>query len=380
MAGMSPYTVTPGELLTVFVGAGGGSGSAGGITSIQGNIGATYVEAEGGGAGGNPVSSGSSGGTGGNSKNFSGSVIYGGLALGGYASGYGAGGAGTTYGGSNGGSGSGPGGSGGSGNTFTIGGFIWELGGGGGGGGYGSTPPASASSGGLGGGGAGSQGSTNNPQAGGAYTGGGGGGARGMSSSPTNQGGAMGGSGVVYFTSSVQPTPKLPSAGVSLSVDYGDATGGYAQGWNELLFLTDGRMTVEEGNNYAQAIAYNVSQSWLNSSPAGTSTSTAGLYDIELTPSASTLSKDGVYVTNEFSGATRSTNSTGTAWNTRLQLGLYEIGRFLICDADNSGAGGTTIENETLDFTATIYLHATNTVVTSTQVQFYVQVYSGTPV
>ena len=200
-----------------------------------------------------------------------------------------------------------------------------------------------------------------------------------MTSSPTTQGGASGAQGGLYFVSTVQPTPKLAPS-VNLAVDYGNAAGSYAQGWTELSFGVDGRMTTEEGNNSTFSTVYSVPGSWLNSSPAGTSTSTSGLYDIELTPSNHTLSIDGSRFTSELSGATRSTLSTGTSWNTRHHLGIYNVGRLLSCDADNSAVGsGTVVETEFINFTATIYLHATNTVVTSTQVQFDVQVYSGVP-
>jgi len=369
------YSVTPGEILTINIGAGGSglTGSAGGTSSIQGNAGATFIQAEGGGYGQSSVSSGGVGGNGGNSKNNAGTVISGGttFSLGG------SGGAGTIQ---DGGSGTSTGGLGGDGGTFTLGSFSYDLGGGGGGGDRTGGPGRSAG-GGFGGGGDGSQSSVNDPTNGAIWTGGGGGGARGRSFGVTsNEYGANGGRGSLYFVSTVQPTPKLPFPGIGLNVDYGDAGGGYAQAWNVLEFTSDGRMTTEEGNNFAFATVNNVNGSWLNSSPAGTLGTTAQLYDIELTPSNDTLSIDGTRVTSGFGGDTRSTWSTGTAWNTRLQLGISNLGRALYCDADNSGAGGTTYQVEQVDFTATIYLHATNTVVTSTQVSFYVSVYSGVPI
>ena len=377
------YTVTPGEILTVTIGAGGSGlvGGAGSTTSIQGNSGATLIQAEGGGPGESRASGGAGtvGGTGGQSKTSGGSIVYSNpTALkpgGGGASTIGPGAPGgedvTTR-----------GGDGADGATYTLGGFSWNLSGGGGGGSYSSSP---GGAGGFGGGGTGSDVTTlmGNATSGVMFTGGGGGGARGFIPGRPEEVsyGGNGGRGALYFISSVQPTPKLPFLGVNLAVDYGDATGGYAQGWNILEFTPDGRMTTEEGNNSYIASQYNVNGSWLNSSPAGTSTSTAGLYDIELTPSNHTLSIDGTRVSGEFSGATRSTWSTGTAWNTRIQLGFDYLGRALYVDADNSSAGsGTVVEIEYVDFTATIYLHATNSVVTSTNVRFDVQVYSGVPI
>jgi hypothetical protein len=371
------YSVTPGEILTINIGAGGSglAGSAGGISSIQGNSGATLYQAEGGGYGSSTVSSGGVGGTGGNTKNNAGSIIYGGTT----SNLSGSGGAGTVSGGTGG--GSSQGGAGGAGGTFTIGPYSWNLGGGGGGGNY-STPTPGGTAG-FGGGGTGSGSSSNLPTNGDFWTGGGGGGARGRSTGvSSNEYGANGAQGALYFVSTVQPTAKLPFPGIGLEIDYGNPLGNYAQGWNILEFTPDGRMRTEEGTNAAIAYPANVNGSWLTSSPAGTSTSTAGLYDIELTPSAATLSEDGLRVTTVSGDQISSALSTGTAWNTRLQLGEAYLGRALYCDADASATvgGGTVYRIENVDFTATIYLHATNTVVTSTQVSFYVQVYSGTPI
>lgn len=293
------YSVTPGEILTVVIGSGGIIGNAGGISSIQGNAGAATIEAEGGGYGANSVNGMSFGGTGGNSKNNAGSIVY----ANNTALKPGGGGSGTVGPGAPGGENAvGEGGGGGEGISYTLGTTTFNLGGGGGGGSYSSNPGGQP---GFGGGGTGSSVTYyySDPFPGTDYTGGGGGGGRGYPGGmPSTQLGAAGGRGVVYLSSTVQPTPKLaPSVG--LASFYSQASGGIAQAWTELSFGVDGRMTTEEGNNSVIATTYNVPGSWLTSSPAGTSTSTAGLYDIELTPSNATLAIDGVQYTPEFSGA-----------------------------------------------------------------------------
>ena len=364
------YSVTPGENLTINVGAGGSTGGSGGITSITGNTGATYIEAQGGSGGSSTVSSGGVGGNGGNSWSTNNSTIYNGGSTA-YLSG--SGGAGTGGPGAPGGENApGQGGEGGPGVTRTLGPLTVDLGGGGGGGNY--STPTPGGPGGFGGGGAGSGASSNNPVAGTNYTGGGGGGARGRSSGvSSNEIGALGGYGRLYFLSSIQPTVSLGA--VDLQSSLASNGGGNVQTWNELVFETDGRMTTEEGTNSAPGIAYNVSGSWLTSSPAGTSTSTAMLYDIELTPSAHALAIDGIRYSSGFGGNSRETWSTGTAWNTRIQLGTQTVGRFL--SAESIGNGNTYQVTEYLNFTATIYLHGTNSVVASAPMSFYVDSTDG---
>ena len=365
------YSVTPGEILTINIGSGGSTGATGGTTDIQGNSGATYIAAEGGGGGGSTVSSGGVGGTGGYSKSVNAGLTY-------YANGTtylsGGGGSGTAGPGAPGGENTpGQGGEGGPGVTQTFGPLTVDLGAGGGGGSYSADAGGQGGMGGIGGNGSGATGS-NTPVAGTMYTGGGGGGARGRSSGvSSNEYGAAGGYGRIYLLSSVEPTPSLPST-LSLSSTL-NSQGGFVSTWNELVFWPDGRMTQEEGNSSIQSIAYNSNHSWLTSSEAGTSTSTSIKYDIELTPSTHTLGIDGIRYSSLFGGQTRETFSTGTAWNTRLQLGLDTIGRFL--SAESNGSGVTYEVTEYINFTATIYLHATNTVVTSTQVSFYVDSTDG---
>jgi hypothetical protein len=375
------YTVTPGEILTVTVGSGGGIASGGGTTSIQGNAGATLIQAEGGGPGGSITSGGAGtvGGTGGQSKTNGGSIVYANAT----SLKPGGGGSSTIGPGAPGGEDiATAGGAGADGATYTLGGFSWNLSGGGGGGSYTSNP---GGPGGFGGGGTGSSVTTieSNAVGGVMFTGGGGGGARGyVGPRPEDYaGGAPGGRGALYFISSVQPTAKLP-APITLESDYNNAAGLDAQAFTELVFTDDGRITTTEGNNSYVAYPNNINGSWLTSSPAATSTSTAGLYDIELTPSNSTLVIDGVQTTIDFDGSERTSWSTGTDWNTRLQLGNSSgigYGRYLLCEVLYQGTGGTAFKNATINYTATIYLHATNTVVTSTQVTQYCQASAGIP-
>jgi hypothetical protein len=128
--------------------------------------------------------------------------------------------------------------------------------------------------------------------------------------------------------------------------------------------MTTGTLRTIIGDNSAPETRSIVSGQWLTTSPTAVSTTTAGLFDIELTPSSATLAIDGTTVTL---GGDRTTQSTGTSWNTRLQLGTQEVYRYLFVEA-NSPLGGTFNQNATAYFTATIYLHGTNTVQTSTAI------------
>jgi hypothetical protein len=174
------------------------------------------------------------------------------------------------------------------------------------------------------------------------------------------------------------PAVYLPGT-VSLVSTYGNVGGSDAQAWTELIFKTDGRMTIEEANSSAAAVQETVSGSWLSSSPRIVSTAIAGNYDIELTPDSHTLSIDGVNTVNELSGTSRSTNSTGTSWNTRLQLGTTNLSRFLVSSV-TSGDGSSYVESAYINFTATIYYHATNVIVSNSQVSFSTEASTGPPV
>ena len=174
------------------------------------------------------------------------------------------------------------------------------------------------------------------------------------------------------------PTAYLPSP-LSLLSTYGNPSGADAQAWTELIFKTDGRMTTEEANSGALGVQVTVNGSWLSSSPGLVSTAIAGKYDIELTPDSHTLSIDGVRTFNELSGTSRSTNSTGTSWNTRLQLGTTNLSRFLVSEV-TSGDGSSYVESAYINFTATIYYRATNVVVASSQVSFSTEASTGPPI
>ena len=140
----------------------------------------------------------------------------------------------------------------------------------------------------------------------------------------------------------------------------------FAQAWTQIAFLTTGTLRTVIGDNSAPETRSISSGEWLTTSPTAVSTTTAGLFDIELTPSAATLAIDG---DDEFIGLdySRRTYSTGTSWNTRIQLGNDEVFRYLLTEASQD-IGGTFNENATVYFTATIYLHGTNTVQTSTAI------------
>ena len=181
------FAVTPGETLTITVGAGGtsasgGSGGAGGATSIA--RGATVLLSGGGGAGGVERSTG---------------TAAGGTSTGTQRTGGGIGGAGGTGGGGGGGTGGGGAGgysaAGGAGGAITAAGAASTGGGGGGGGGRSGTTAGNAGS----GGGTGLLGAGSNGTAGTSNGGGGGGGSGGTAgatnaSSPSG-GGVYGGGG-----------------------------------------------------------------------------------------------------------------------------------------------------------------------------------------
>lgn len=138
------------------------------------------------------------------------------------------------------------------------------------------------------------------------------------------------------------------------------------QAWSQLAFLTTGTSRVTIGDNSAPETRSILSGEWLTTSPTAVSTTTAGLFDIELTPDAATLAIDGTTFTPGLQ-VTRTVTSTGTSWNTRIQLGTTEVFRYLFVEVTDS-LGGTVNENATAYFTATIYLHGTNTVQTSTAI------------
>ena len=139
------------------------------------------------------------------------------------------------------------------------------------------------------------------------------------------------------------------------------------QAWTDITFLSTGTLRTTIGDSGAPETRSIQPGEWLTTSPTAVSTTTAGLFDIELTPSAATLAIDGTTVDVGID-MTRTVTSTGTSWNTRIQLGATEVFRYLFVGIEDEEPGGTVNENATAYFTATIYLHGTNTVQTSTAI------------
>jgi hypothetical protein len=175
---------------------------------------------------------------------------------------------------------------------------------------------------------------------------------------------------IVATSGSITITDASGSATPAILTDFiesnyvGGLGGTTFQAWSEVAFLTTGTSRVTIGDNSAPQTRSILPGEWLTTSPAAVSTPTAGLFDIELTPSSATLAIDGTTVAL---GGDRTTQSTGTSWNTRLQLGTQEVYRYLFVEV-NSSLGGAVNHNATAYFTATIYLHGTNTVQTSSQI------------
>lgn len=139
----------------------------------------------------------------------------------------------------------------------------------------------------------------------------------------------------------------------------------FIQAYTQIAFLTTGTSRATIGNSGSPETRSILPGEWLTTSPTAVSTTTAGLFDIELTPSAATLAIEG---DNTVFGLR--TYSTGSSWNTRIQLGTNEVFRYLLVDFENE-LGGPASHDATAIFTATIYLHGTNTVQTSTAITMY---------
>ena len=186
-------------------------------------------------------------------------------------------------------------------------------------------------------------------------------------------------SGTVVATSSAitindtSTTPPSATAALSdpfIESNYNAGLGATSmQAWSEVAFLTTGTLRQLTGDNGALQTYSIISGQWLTTSPTAVSTTTAGLFDIELAPTAATLAIDGDNTTSAGpSGTTIRTYSTGSSWNTRLQLGVDNIFRYLLVEYNDGDPGGNVNHNETAYFTATIYLHGTNTVQTSSAI------------
>ena len=261
-------SVTPGDVLTIYVGGGGGGGSVTGNTSKRsgsggggGGYSAVYnsttssmliVAAGGGGGGGSRLTTtGSAGGAGGGSNGVVGSTTYTNNGAGG--------GYGTTTSGL-----SGSGGSGGTGGN-NSGSAGSSLQGGGGAGGSSSTSGADGTGGtaGVNGGGGGGLGNINTTRAAGGGGGGGlwGGGGGGATSSTTNSSGGGGGGGSGYPIGSTSAGSGINPAG-NTDADWADnaGTGGAGggavsagtAGTNGRVIITYGSRTVSNKVYWAQ--------------------------------------------------------------------------------------------------------------------------------
>jgi hypothetical protein len=97
-------------------------------------------------------------------------------------------------------------------------------------------------------------------------------------------------------------------------------------------------------------------------------------WDLELTKVSGP--PDGIFTNNLPSGGYREVTSNGTAFGTRTQLGNYDLLRFLLVTI---APNGPYMWDETLIFTAKIYLHGTNTLVAQGTFELYVKVSSLAP-
>ena len=207
---ISNYAVTPGQVLTTFVGGGGGggagqSGRGGGSTSVSTN-GSTIIVAGGGGGGGAGTLTGTlggNGGSGGQSGGAGGNGTSGGAVLGNFGSG-------------------GRGGANGTGGLPGGGGLSGASGSAGGNGDGGSGGPVGAAAGGVGSAGTGTGGKGAGGSGGGGYGGGGGGGSNG-SSGGGGAGGSRGPAGATFSTaggSGGSSNGNNPTAGGNGSVTF----------------------------------------------------------------------------------------------------------------------------------------------------------------
>jgi hypothetical protein len=182
------------------------------------------------------------------------------------------------------------------------------------------------------------------------------------------------------------PTSMLDFLGLPLPTAYLDPSGYYysstrnaindpagAQAFVEIHFRTDGRLEIDQGTNEYVSTPFINGGQWLSTSPGTVSTTVAQGWDIELTKISGP--PDGFDDTLLPNGGYRAINSDGTAWGTRYQLGSSIHGRLLIVTVNSSL--GPVYWDETLIFTASIYLHGTNTLVASSTFELYVQVSTG---
>lgn len=140
-------------------------------------------------------------------------------------------------------------------------------------------------------------------------------------------------------------------------------------------FLTDGRLQITQGTNESFAVPFINGGQWLSTSPGTVSYSVAQGWDIEFTKVSGP--PDGIFTYNLQSGGYREVTSNGTAFGVRTQLGSTTPARnLLVTIAPN----GPYMWDETLIFTASIYLHGTNTLVAQGTFELYVKVSSLAPI
>ena len=157
---------------------------------------------------------------------------------------------------------------------------------------------------------------------------------------------------------------------------YNDQDASIIQAFIAIEFLADGRLQITQGNNSVTATPYINGGQWLSTSPGTVSNSVAQGWDLELTKVSGP--PDGVFTTNLVFGGYREITSTGTAFGARTQLGVSNEGRYLLVTIATSG--NPYMWDETLIFTASIYLHGTNTLVASATFELYVQASSMAPI
>jgi hypothetical protein len=161
----------------------------------------------------------------------------------------------------------------------------------------------------------------------------------------------------------------LDPGGTNLISTYNDQGISFVQAFIQVEFLTDGRLRLTQGNNSEIASPFINGGQWLTTSPGTVSQAVAQGWDIELVKvSGPADGVDDSYLPN---GGYRSINSQGTNWSTRIQLGNYDVGRYLLITV--SGSGNPVYWDETLIFNANIYLHGTNTLVASSTFNLYVE-------
>jgi hypothetical protein len=162
---------------------------------------------------------------------------------------------------------------------------------------------------------------------------------------------------------------------VYLNSVHDDQDASIVQAFCAVEFLSDGRLELTEGDNSGFAVPYINGGQWLSTSPGTVSTTVAQGWDIEFTKISGP--PDGIFTTNLPFGGYREITSVGIAWGVRTQLGSTEPGRYLLVTIAPSG--NPYMWDERLEFTASIYLHGTNTLVATGYFELYAQASSMAP-